>query len=80
MADSRDGSELKRFFAEIEPYIQQPYGVMLVPEFEAHTVGFDRSMPDRLLCGRAVFDAMRSRGILVKAVPRGFSQLRMGSA
>jgi len=63
MADS----ELTRFFAEIEPYVRQPYGVMLVPEFDPLTIGFDRSMPDRLLCGRRVFDEMRARGMPEKA-------------
>lgn len=68
MADPK----LERFLAEISPHIRGDYGVQLVPELEPCSIAFDRETPDRLYCGRAVFDDMVARGVLVKApvVPR----------
>lgn len=80
MADSRERSELKRFLAEIDPYVQQPYGVMLVPEFDPFTIAFDRNLPDRLMCGRAVFDDMRRRGVREKVMPEGYHAIMVGKA
>lgn len=59
--------ELERFLESISPHIRGDYGVQLVAELEPLVVAFDRATPDRLYCGRAVFDDMVRRGVLVKA-------------
>jgi hypothetical protein len=41
---------------------RNPPLVQLVPEFEPYTVAFWREYPDRVLCGRVAFEAMRTKG------------------
>jgi len=54
------------FLAEIDPYVERPYGVQLKADLDDYAIGFDRDTPDRLYCGRVVFEEMRARGVLVK--------------
>lgn len=58
-------SALARYATRVPPL------VMLVPEYSPETVAFFREYPDRLLCGRDAFEALRAQGLAeVPAVAR----------
>lgn len=68
--DPRPGPsrEVLEFMERIKPQLRGEVGVQLVPEYEPCTLGFDTRWPDRLLCGRQVFEYLRARGIPEKRV------------
>lgn len=52
----RLGAALEAHCTRATPFVQ------LVPEFEPLTVAFWTARPDRIMCGREVFAALRAQG------------------